>query len=85
VAERTEPRESFSGHELATSWRGPPAAPARLPRRRGRGFAAVRYVHDILDVDGDRLPSKRLAYRCDGRPNLEQLMVSIDLSDIHFE
>jgi hypothetical protein len=26
-------------------------------------------------------------YRCDvhGRPNLEQLMASIDLSDVHFE
>jgi hypothetical protein len=36
------------------------------------------------ETDGFRLPSMRRAYRCDpdGRPT-EQLMVSIDLSEIH--
>jgi hypothetical protein len=50
------------------------------------GFPAVQYVADIVEADGIRLPTKRRAYRGtpDGRPILEQLMVSIDLSDIHF-
>ena len=41
------------------------------------GFPAVHYVDDIVEADGIRLPTKRRAYRAD------QLMVSIDLSDIH--
>jgi hypothetical protein len=50
------------------------------------GFAGVQYVHDMVEADGVRLPSTRRAYRADadGRVNLEQPMVSIDLSDIHF-
>lgn len=43
------------------------------------GFAAAQYVHDIVDVDGIRFPTRRRAYRAD------QLMVSIDLSDIRFD
>ncbi|WP_433559081.1 hypothetical protein ACQPWY_12660 [Pseudonocardia xinjiangensis] len=152
VAERIDPRESFSGHELTTPWDASHRAyfngyalwtylttpfllampgfsvseidpveehgqrwrglQARFPPRIAGhstlqefyvgedhllrrhdyrvdvagGFAAVQYVHDIIEVDGFRLPSKRLAYRCgaDGRANLEQLMVSIELSDVHF-
>ncbi|HTF53190.1 MAG TPA: hypothetical protein VK735_37575 [Pseudonocardia sp.] len=50
------------------------------------GFAAAQYVYDMVETDGFWLPSKRRAYRCDadGRPNLDQLMVSIDLSEIRF-
>ena len=50
------------------------------------GFAALQYVDDIVDADGIRLPTKRRAYRADaeGRPILDQLMVSIDLSNIQF-
>jgi len=50
------------------------------------GFAGVQYVHDIVEADGVRLPSRRRAYRADadGTVNLDQLMVGIDLSDIHF-
>ncbi|MBV8966412.1 MAG: hypothetical protein JO191_09585 [Mycobacteriaceae bacterium] len=48
------------------------------------GFAAIQYVYDITDADGIKLPSKRRAYRCDadGRLMADELMVSIDLSDI---
>jgi hypothetical protein len=50
------------------------------------GFAGVQYVHDIVEADGVRLPSRRRAYRADadGTVDLDQLMVGIDLSDIHF-
>ena len=49
------------------------------------GFAAIQYVYDIVQADGIKLPSKRRAYRCDadGRPMADELIVSIDLSDIH--
>ena len=49
------------------------------------GFAAIQYVYDIVQADGFKLPSKRRAYRCDadGRPMADELMVSIDVSDIH--
>jgi len=51
------------------------------------GFPAVQYVDDIVEADGIRLPSKRRAYRAtpDGHAILDQLMVSIDLSEIHFQ
>jgi hypothetical protein len=50
------------------------------------GFPAAQYVYDIVRADGIKLPSKRRAYRCDpdGQPILDQLMVSIDLSEIRF-
>lgn len=50
------------------------------------GFAAIQYVDDIVDADGIRVPTKRRAYRADGdsRPMLDQLMVSIDVSNIQF-
>jgi hypothetical protein len=50
------------------------------------GFPAIQYVSDLVEADGIRVPTKRRAYRCgdDGRPILSELMVSIDLSDVHF-
>jgi hypothetical protein len=50
------------------------------------GFAAIQYVHDIVEADGIKVPSRRRAYRCDadGRPMPDELMVSIDISDVHF-
>ncbi|MEV5145163.1 hypothetical protein AB0L14_12115 [Streptomyces sp. NPDC052727] len=50
------------------------------------GFPAAQYVHDCVDADGIVLPTKRRAYRRDahGCPILEQVMVSIDLGEIHF-
>ncbi len=49
------------------------------------GFAAIQYVYDMVEVDGIKLPSRRRAYRCDadGRLIPDQLMVSIDISDVH--
>ncbi|MFJ2397991.1 hypothetical protein ACIOTI_35300 [Streptomyces sp. NPDC087843] len=66
--------------------------PDRLLRRHdyhvdvAGGFAAAQYVHDHVEADGIVLPTKRRAYRRDleGRPLLEQVMVSIDLSDVRF-
>ena len=50
------------------------------------GFQAVQYVSELVNADGILVPTRRRAYRCgeDGRPNLSELMVSIDLSDVHF-
>jgi hypothetical protein len=50
------------------------------------GFPAIHYVFDIVDADGIKVPSKRRAYRCDadGQPMPDELMVSIDLTGIHF-
>jgi hypothetical protein len=49
------------------------------------GFAAIQYVYDMVEADGIKLPTKRRAYRCDaqGQPMPDELMVSIDLSDVH--
>jgi hypothetical protein len=48
------------------------------------GFAAIQYVYDIVEAHGIKLPSKRRAYRCDtdGRLIADELMVSIDVSEI---
>lgn len=50
------------------------------------GFAAAHLVSDYIIADGIRLPSKRRAYlrRPDRRPDLNSLMVSIDISDVRF-
>jgi hypothetical protein len=50
------------------------------------GFATAQLVHDYIIADGIRLPSKRRAYlrRSNGIPDLDSLMVSIDISDVHF-
>lgn len=49
-------------------------------------FTARQYISDYVEADGILMPTTRRAYRCDeeGRPMFDQLMVSIDLSDIHF-
>ena len=51
------------------------------------GFAAIQYVYDMVEADGIKLPSKRRAYRCDadGQLTPDELMVSIDLADIHLK
>lgn len=50
------------------------------------GFGAAQLVHDYFIADGIRLPSKRRAYLRgpDGRPDLNSLMVAIDISDVRF-
>ncbi|MBV1854375.1 hypothetical protein [Catellatospora tritici] len=50
------------------------------------GFAAAQYVYDRVGAGGIVLPTKRRAYRRDGdgRPLPDEVMVSIDLSDIRF-
>ena len=50
------------------------------------GFSAIQYISELVDADGILVPTKRRAYRCDadGEPNLTEVMVSIDLSDVHF-
>jgi hypothetical protein len=47
------------------------------------GFPAAQYVHDIVDVQGLRFPTKRRAYLRgpDLQPVLDLLLVSIDLSN----
>ena len=62
-------------------------SPSRLPGDVAGGFAAIQYVYDILEADGIKLPSKRRAYRCDAYGQLmpDELMVSIDLADIHLK
>jgi len=49
------------------------------------GFAAIQYLDDIVEADGIKLPSKRRAFRCDadGRLMPDELMVAIDVSDVH--
>lgn len=50
------------------------------------GFGSIQYVQDIVEADGIKLSTKRRAYRCDteGRLLPDELMVSIDVSDISF-
>jgi hypothetical protein len=50
------------------------------------GFAAVQLIDTAVEVQGLRVPTRRRAYlRREGdRPDLNQLMVSIDLSDIRY-
>ena len=47
---------------------------------------AAQYVHDYIEFDGLRMPGKRRAYRRDehGQPIREQLMVSIDISNLRY-
>lgn len=49
-------------------------------------FYAAQYVHDIAEVEGIKVPTKRRAYKRgeDGNPIIDQLMVWIDLSEIKF-
>jgi hypothetical protein len=50
------------------------------------GFDAAQLVFDYIEADGIALPSKRRAYTrgSDHRPDLDSLMVSIDISDVRF-
>jgi hypothetical protein len=50
------------------------------------GFAAAQLVHDYVEANGIRLPSRRRAYlRSAARhPLRESLMVSVDISRVHF-
>ncbi|MNG41327.1 hypothetical protein D3C84_1304350 [compost metagenome] len=47
---------------------------------------AAQLVYDYVQADGLRMPGKRRAYRrkADGHINKEALLVSIDLSEIHY-
>ena len=47
------------------------------------GFAAAQYVHDMVEVEGLRFPTKRLAYvrGPNRKPIRDLLLVSIDLSN----
>lgn len=49
-------------------------------------FAAAQLITAYMDADGIRLPAKRRAYRrgLDHEPDLNALMVSIDVSDVRF-
>jgi len=50
------------------------------------GFYAAHLVYDYIEADGIRLPTRRRAYTrgSDRRPVIDPLMVSIDISDVHF-
>ncbi|MCY1186765.1 hypothetical protein D9M73_276730 [compost metagenome] len=47
---------------------------------------ATQLVGDYVEADGLHMPGKRRAYRrkADGQVNKEALLVSIDLSEIHY-
>jgi hypothetical protein len=49
-------------------------------------FPGVHYVYDFADFDGIKVPTTRRAYRreTDAGPVLDQVMVSIDLSNVRF-
>jgi hypothetical protein len=51
------------------------------------GFAAAQLMTAYTQADGIKLPAKRRAYTrgADHRPELDSLMVSIDITDVHFE
>jgi hypothetical protein len=51
------------------------------------GFPAAQLTSDYIVADGIHFPSKRRAYTRgpDRRPNMEMLMVSIDISEVRFE
>lgn len=50
------------------------------------GLLAAQYVHDYVEAEGLRMPSKRRAYRrgADGHAVWDELLVAIDLSEISF-
>ena len=51
------------------------------------GFPAAQLTSDYIVADGIHFPSKRRAYTRgpDRRPNMEMLMVSMDISEVRFE
>ncbi|MDX3070901.1 hypothetical protein ACIP98_04505 [Streptomyces sp. NPDC088354] len=50
------------------------------------GFPAAQYLHDYIEAQGLRMPSRRRAYRCgdDGSALPDALMVAIDISDLRY-
>lgn len=50
------------------------------------GFAA-QYIHDIVEVDGLRFPTRRRAYPRDGAGSAirDELLVSTDISNLRHE
>lgn len=50
------------------------------------GFACAQYVHDYVEAQGLRMPSKRRVHLRaeDGSPRRDTLLVSIDVSDVHY-
>lgn len=50
------------------------------------GLPAAQYVHDYIEAQGLRMPGKRRAYRRDtnNRPIEAQLLVTIDISELHY-
>lgn len=53
----------------------------------GGGVPIAQYVHDIVEADGFRFPSKRRAFPrgAGSKPIRDLLLISIDLSDFHVE
>jgi hypothetical protein len=51
------------------------------------GFPAAQLTSDYMVADGIHFPSKRRAYTRgpDRRPNMEMLMISIDISEVRFK
>ena len=80
---------AFAGHStLQEFYFGPDLLMARHDYRVdvAGGFSAIQHVSELVEANGIRVPTKRRAYRCDedGRLIPSDLMVSIDLSDVHF-
>ncbi|MGY4651448.1 hypothetical protein [Mycobacterium sp. URHB0021] len=82
------PREFASHSTIQEFYFGPDLLLARHDYRVdvAGGFSAIQYVSQLIEADGILVPTRRRAYRCgeDGRPIAEELMVSIDLSDVRF-
>ena len=80
---------SFASHStLQEFYFGPDLLLARHDYRVdiAGGFSAVQYISELVDANGILVPTRRRAYRCDedGKPNLAEVMVSIDKSDVRF-
>jgi hypothetical protein len=82
------PREFASHSTIQEFYFGPDLLLTRHDYRVdvAGGFSAIQYVSQLIEADGILVPTRRRAYRCgeDGRPITEELMVSIDLSDLRF-
>jgi len=82
------PREFASHSTIQEFYFGPDLLLARHDYRVdvAGGFSAIQYVSQLIEADGILVPTRRRGYRCgeDGRPIAEELMVSIDLSDVRF-
>ncbi|HYZ67315.1 MAG TPA: hypothetical protein VE666_05835 [Mycobacterium sp.] len=84
----TFPPEFVSHSTLQEFYFGPDLLLARHDYRVdiAGSLSAIQYVSDFVEADGIKVPTKRRAYRCDddGAPILDDVMVAIDLSDVHF-